>query len=282
MAEIRLINPITSGGGATDINVNFNGTLEGIADATIPLNVYLTDTVGNDITPTSVGLNGNDLDIVIPDALVQSGVAFKTIEPTQYTSYRTGDEGWRVQNNWFDYTAPTYPKAIAELDFTSSIFCDLLKNDLVVNGVSSKNRFVDAFGLKITAGTTVVIDKLTGMAYSRVSQASKANWNTAIDDALTYSITANSIVFADWYLPTNFELLKVANYSQSSNLFSLVDLTALIFPLTTNFYTATTDSFNTANYYQVNRASNAATSVSKTAVMNVTYIMNVRNLVTAP
>lgn len=211
-----------------------------------------------------------------------SGVLFKTIEPTQYTSYRTGDEGWRVQNNWFAYTTPSYPKAIAELDFTSSIFCDVLKNNLVVNGVSSKNRFVDAFGAKISVGTTVVIDKLTGMAYSRVSQAGKANWDAAIDDALTYSITANSITFDEWYLPTNFELLKIANFSNTTQIFSLVDLTQLILPLTTNFHTATTDPFNTANYYQVNRGSNAATSIAKTFGMNVTYIQNVRNLITAP
>jgi hypothetical protein len=268
--------------GAANIDVLFNSVLEGSANATIPLNVNLTDGIGS-VTPTSIALTGNDLDIVIPTAIVASGVLFKTIEPSQYTSYRTGDEGWRVQNGWFDYIPPSTPKAIAELDFASSIFCDLLKNNLVVNGVSSKNRFVDAFGAKIisTGINSVVIDKLTGMAYQRLP-LSKANWNAAIDDALTYSITVNSIVFDDWYLPTNFELLKVANYSQSTNLFSLVDLSALIFPFTTNFYTSTTNPFNTLDYYQVNRGSNVYSSITKLSSMHANYITNARNLITAP
>lgn len=64
MAEIRILNPISSGG-STNIDVNFNGTFEGQADATLPINVNLTDGVSN-VTPTSVALTGNDLDIVIP------------------------------------------------------------------------------------------------------------------------------------------------------------------------------------------------------------------------
>jgi hypothetical protein len=64
MAEINL-KQLTSG--VSDIDVNFNGTLEGQADATIPLNVNLTDGV-SDITPTSVALTGNDLDIEVAPA----------------------------------------------------------------------------------------------------------------------------------------------------------------------------------------------------------------------
>ena len=62
MAEINL-KKLTAG--VSEIDVNFNGVLEGQADATIPLNVNLTDGV-NPVTPTSVALTGNDLDIEIP------------------------------------------------------------------------------------------------------------------------------------------------------------------------------------------------------------------------
>lgn len=61
MAEINL-KTLTAG--VSEIDVNFNGTLEGQADATIPLNVNLTDGT-NPVTPTSVALTGNDLDIEI-------------------------------------------------------------------------------------------------------------------------------------------------------------------------------------------------------------------------
>jgi hypothetical protein len=50
--------------GAANIDVLFNSVLEGSANATIPLNVNLTDGVGS-VTPTSVALTGNDLDIAI-------------------------------------------------------------------------------------------------------------------------------------------------------------------------------------------------------------------------
>jgi hypothetical protein len=38
-----------------------------------------------------------------------------------YTSFRTGDEGWRWQNGWFDYTPPTNPLKVAALDFIDKI-----------------------------------------------------------------------------------------------------------------------------------------------------------------
>ena len=44
-----------------------------------------------------------------------SGVLFKTIEPSQYTSYRTGDVGDRIQTGFFDYTPPSNTAAVAEL-----------------------------------------------------------------------------------------------------------------------------------------------------------------------
>jgi hypothetical protein len=65
MAEINL-KKLTAGG-PSDIEVFFNGNSEGDANAQIPLNVNLTDGI-SPVTPTSVALTGNDLDIEVAPA----------------------------------------------------------------------------------------------------------------------------------------------------------------------------------------------------------------------
>jgi hypothetical protein len=281
MAEIRILNPI-GGGGSTDIDVNFNGTLQGTADATIPLNVNLTDSLG-DVTPTSVALTGNDLDIVIPDAITESGVLFKTIEPSQYTSYRTGDEGWRVQNGWYDYTPPTYPKAFAELDFSVGANCvDILKNPLVVNGVSNTHRFVDVFGAKATNTSILIIDKLVGMAHIRLT-TTITDWNGAIDAALVYSVTLNSITFNDFYLASKNELVNISRDYAGINCFGLVDGSATLISAASNLYTSTTYAALTTSMLHFRIANFDFTAVTKgSTFLCPIYITNVRNLVTAP
>jgi hypothetical protein len=258
--------------------------LEGQADATIPLNVNLTDGV-SDITPTSVALTGNDLDIVIPPPSTPSGVLFKTIEPSQYTSYRTGDEGWRVQNNWYDYTPPSNPKAVAELDYTQTNYVDVLKNPLIVNGVSNTHRFVNVFGALFGTGgagnNTVVIDKLTGMAYLN-NAATILNWNGAIDYALTYSITVHSINFSDWYLASKNELLNIARDFAGTAFFNLIGGTALI-NAGTNLYSSTTYAPLTTSMLHFRFANYDFSPVTKgNTGLSVPLIENVRHLITAP
>jgi hypothetical protein len=211
------------------------------------------------------------------------GVLFKTIEPSQYTSYRTGDEGWRVQNGFFDYTPPTNPKVIAELDYTKTNFCDILKSALVVNGVSSTNRFVNVAG-NIAGGAgdnSITIDKLTGMAYLQTG-LSKANWNAAIDDALTYSITVNSINFADWYLTSIQEFQSIKRDFVGFNLFQVISNSANIIDGAANFYSSTTSPIVTTSYFEIVRGSFNYRSTSKTTAHTAVYITNVRNLITAP
>lgn len=62
MAEISLKKLIPA---ISEIDVIFNDDFQGVADTSIPLSVNLTDGL-TDITPTSVGLIGNELDIEIP------------------------------------------------------------------------------------------------------------------------------------------------------------------------------------------------------------------------
>jgi hypothetical protein len=284
MAEINLK---TLSAGVSEIDVNFNGTLEGVADATLPINVNLTDGVG-DVTPTSVALTGNDLDILIPPAVVPSGVLFKTIEPSQYTSYRTGDEGWRVQNGWFDYTPPTNPAAVAELDFTSANFNFVLKNPLIVNGVSSTTRFVDVNGIQTFSSTgnanQVVIDKLLGKMYTR-QQISKTSWNNSIDDALSFSIVVNSITYDDWYLISFNEINNIFQKGwtiQDNFAFKDAITTATILVTGGTFSTSTTYRSTTTSNWRLAAFAETWGVSAKTIGAEVVYIRDCKNLITAP
>jgi len=287
MAEINLKKLTAGSSGPTEIDVNFNGTLEGQADTTIPIEVNLTDGV-NPVTPTSVALTGNDLDIIIPAPVVPSGVLFKTIEPSQYTSYRTGDEGWRVQNNWFDYTPPIAPKVISELDYTSANFFNVLKAPLMVGGVSSTTRFVDVNGAQAFSSTgnanLVVIDKLTGLMYARNINTLQ-NWNVTIDDALAYSITVNSILYDDWFLTSKQEVLSIfhdyAGIGAQIDTLTSIDLFPVLTAIDTVWCATTANLTTAAHRYQ--RNVRGISAIGKTADVNGRiYVRNARNLITAP
>jgi hypothetical protein len=264
-----------------DSQINVNSVDSGDVVSVKTIDVNITDGV-DPVTPTSVGLVGNTLTIEVPSGGGSpSGVQFQFPIPIQRTSYRTGDEGWRVQNGWYDYTPPAMPKVVAELDYTSTNWADTLASPLIVNGVSSTNRFVDAFGAKIAGSASVVIDKLQGVAFTRTS-ISKASWNAAIDDALTYSITVNSITFSDWYLIGLNDILPTARMEAGVGFTQLIDLSAVLFFFATNVYTATTNPANTAQMWHVVFASRNYTAIDKTFGISAIYVHDARNLITAP
>jgi hypothetical protein len=286
MAEINLIKLSQSGGGPSLVDVNFNSTLEGQADTTIPIEVNLTDGV-NPVVPTSVALTGNDLDIIIPAPVVPSGVLFKTIEARQRTSYRTGDEGFRSQNGWFDYTPPTNPKAIAELDYTSANFFNVLANPLVVNGVSSTTRFVDVNGIQtysITGNANIAsIDKLTGYMLTRPNNLVSADWNGTIDFAESYSVVINGITYDDWYLASENEYIEF--FHQYAGIGPNVDTLTSVSVVcnASNQWSSTTYANNTtqAKYMQL-AIRNVLNEPKSTGLTGVLLVRNARNLITAP
>ncbi len=281
MAEINL-KTLTAG--VSEIDVNFNTVLQGQADATIPLNVNLSDGVAP-VVPTSVALTGNDLDIIIPPAIVPTGVLFKTIEPSQYTSYRNGDEGWRVQNGLFDYTPPSNPKVVAELDFTSANFYNVLKSPLVVGGISSTTRFTDVNGIQAFPATgnanLVVIDKLTGKMYTR-SNLSAITWNSHIDGALTYSIVVNSITYSDWYLATYNEYTNSIHHFAGILPYNDTLTGVQLLPTSNNNWTSTTDPNNTANAYLYRRDVRYLDQIAKGTSLQAFYVTDAKHLITAP
>jgi hypothetical protein len=182
-----------------------NSGLIGPFDSTSDVNVFLEDSIGNPITPMGSALVGNDLTITanIPNP---NGVALQFPTPSQYTSFATGDIGWRYQNGWFDYTYPAYPAKFAELDYTAGANSWYkLKTALTVGGVTSTERFVDINGVQgwglVGNANVAVIDKLTGLMFTRgFTTWGAATWDTQNTNALAYSVVINGVTYADWYM----------------------------------------------------------------------------------
>jgi hypothetical protein len=281
MAEINLKTLTLA---ISEIDVNFNGTLEGQADATIPLNVNLTDGV-SDITPTSVVLTGNDLDITI----VPSGVLFKKQIPTQYTSYRTGDVGDRVQTGWYNYTPPVAPKAIAQLDYTSPNFFSVLKSPLTVGGVTSTTRFVDVDGGQTWSATgnknLATIDKLKGLMYTKRQASPTGSWNTNIDNALSYSVVIDGVTYDDWYLMSVNEILDIFhNYAGvNANVDPATGIAYMDINTSNNITTSNTNPLNTAQCWYFDNSVRSYSALSKASTGGVGYfVRKCENLITAP
>jgi hypothetical protein len=217
-----------------------------------------------------------------------SGVLFKTIEPSRYTSFRTGDEGDRVQTGFFNYTPPSNPATIAELDYSiGANFFYKLKNPLIVNGVSSTTRFVDVNGVQAFSATQnaniAFIDKLTGLMFTRFDLGS-STWNNAIDNALSYSIVIKTITYDDWFLPTINEYL---------NTYGCFATPSWNDPITSNrianyviaFHHSSTTLSEETTYDQSFRLMATASGVYydlKTASRYRIYVRNARNLITSP
>jgi hypothetical protein len=264
-----------------DQTIEVNTVNEGAIPSVGTIEIDITDGT-NPVTPNDVTIVGRKVTVEVPSGGGSpSGVQFQFPIPIQRTSYRTGDEGWRVQNGWYDYTPPAMPKVVAELDYTSTNWADTLSSPLIVNGVSSTDRFVDAFGAKIAGSASVVIDKLQGVAFTR-TVINKANWNAAIDDALTYSITVNSITFSDWYLIGLNDILPTTRMEAGVAFTQLIDLSASLLFFSTNVYTATTNPANTSQMWHVVFSGRNYTAIDKTFGISAIYVHDAKNLITAP
>ena len=257
----------------------------GVASGFIPS--VGTINVTTNVVPTSFTITGRTIDIVVPSGSSPSGVLFKTIEPEQYTSYRTGDEGWRVQNGFYDYTPPIAPKAVAELDYSiGANYFWKLKDPLIVNGVSSTARFVDVNGVQVFTATgnanLVVIDKLTGMMHTRFG-ISGFNWNGYIDNALTYSIIVNSITYNDWYLVSKPEFQSLFTQQYAGTPYTDPITSSIIFSMNNQMFTSTTLRTLTSFAFWFDIGGEVFTTSQKTVATYVgRYITNARNLITAP
>lgn len=267
--------------------ININSTGSGLIPSVGTIDISLTDSgSGAIVVPTSTTITGRNIDIKFPTpAPVLSGVLFQNIKPSQYTSYRTGDTGWRFQNGLFDYIPPTSPKVIAELDSTQNNGLYLMKNNLIVGGTSSKTRFVDVDGVQTFSATNnknaVLVDKLSGRMYTRNNQiGAGGTWNDMIDQALTYSITVNGVVYDDWYMVDRSEL----EHAIGGGYLSDPNTNAILFNQSnaTQWTAATRISSTTNAYYYDLVSFTIATLAKATGGQRTILVRDARNLITAP
>lgn len=132
------------------------------------------------------------------DITTASGIAYCNQVFSQRTSYRTGDEGWTLQNNVWHRTPPTYPEYIQGLDYdATNPFVTLEHN----NAFGNKNRFTDETGAAATSGSNttsgLVIDHLHGYMWY-APRATGVTWATAVDNC----VASTQGGYSDWYLPS--------------------------------------------------------------------------------
>jgi hypothetical protein len=187
-----------------DQTIEVNTVNEGAIPSVGTIEIDITDGT-NPVTPNDVTIVGRKVTVEVPSGGGSpSGVLLQFPKGQQRVSFRTGDEGWRVQNGWFDYTPPAMPAVISELDYTNTNHLFVLKNDIKVKNTTNKTRFVDVLGGQAFSSTNntnlILVDKLTGLGYYRTDFDNPQSWNDSIDAALALSVTVDGVIYDEWYM----------------------------------------------------------------------------------
>jgi hypothetical protein len=172
---------------APNTTIEVNGTTEGTFNAGSTVDIQLSDS-GGVVTPDSVTVVGNDVQIVLADA-VGAPVGATLMKTGQTTSYRTGDDG------------------DLEAGRATSFFV-LASN----NPFGNTNRFTDELGGQ-TYTNNIVIDwstynGSTVLGYRRTVNGVNITWADAIDGALALSIGTFT---SGWRLPNRNEFSNLWN-----------------------------------------------------------------------
>jgi hypothetical protein len=222
-----------------DTDLEVNGVLEGSVVAGSTVDIQLSDSNGV-VTPDSVTQVGNDLQIVLPDAVAPTPVGATLMKTGQTTSYRTGDDGDLEAGRATNFTTLA-----------------------VNNPFGNTNRFTDELGGQTYTNNWIIdwstYQGNTVLGYYRTVQ-SAASWNTAIDNSVgtfgTFS-GCRLMNLKEWmniYRAQDIGFLQPLNYSP--------------FNITVSLWLSTSlDGFST-NAFSTGGAS--FTSSAKTS--NVSYI----------
>ncbi len=213
------------------------------------------------------------------------GVLFKETGLTgQWTIYGTnnGDDGWLVQNLFYNIPVPSNPKVKALLDTSLSNYFYRLVAPLIVDGVSSTTRFVDCDGVQTFPATgnknLVFIDKLTGyMWYRDRARPTSGPWETNLGDALTHSVVIDGVTYDDWILPTRKHLEDLFPYAIGAN---IVDGSITILTFNNGIGTGTTDPASTISNFRL--LTTGIGSVGKGSNQWMYLCRKCDNLITAP
>jgi hypothetical protein len=175
-----------------DSQVNVNTVNEGSVVSVADVDINLTDS-GGTVTPDSVTITGNTVDVVLPDA-VASVVGAPLLKTGQTTSFRTGDDGDLQAGRDVDFFTLNY-----------------------TNPFGNTNRFTDELGGATYANGVVIdwstYDGATVSGYYVNDATTARNWDTSIDWALSLSV---STFTTGWRLPNIFDLMNVSYYAQGS------------------------------------------------------------------
>jgi hypothetical protein len=202
-----------------DTDLEVNGTLEGTFAAGSTIEVNITDGV-NPVTPNDVTVVGDVVTIEVPSGGT-APVGATLMQTGQTTIFRTGDD------------ADTRSEGRATDFFT------LASN----NPFGNTNRFTDELGGS-TYTNNIVIDWSTYngvnvLGWYRIATTG-VNWDTAIDNSLSFSI---SIFTSGWRLPNLAELSSLNRLEFGANFagYSPFNLPNIF----SRFWTSTNDTLTT-------------------------------------
>ena len=207
---------------APNTTIEVNGTTEGTFNAGSTVDVQLSDS-GGVVTPDSVTVVGNDVQIVLADA-VGAPVGATLMKTGQTTSYRTGDDG--------DIEAGR-----------ATSFTVLASN----NPFGNTNRFTDILGGQTYTLPIVVdwstYDGSTVLCYTKnLSTGALKNWADCIDQAAATSIGSYT---SGWRLTNRKEIENIMRFAGTT--LTVFNYAPFNQSVATNIWTSTTYVFNTNN-----------------------------------
>lgn len=252
------------------------------------INVIVVNQDDDVVVPDDVTMVGDDIFVHITEE-EPTGVLFDIPYLNQWQSFATGDTGFKMQNGWNAYIPPVNPKVKAQLDDSlgaNQFF--RLKDNLVVNGVSSKIRFVDVDGVQawgITGSKNeVAIDKLTGRMFTRLDNGGSVNQAAWLADSQTFSQTVNGVTYTDWELLSAEEALKIFGFHWTAGQVDPISSVQICTYLSIIHHTSTTNMDNTAQSmaFVIGASGSNFQGYNKTSASRRIYVRKCENLITAP